>query len=57
MIYMGECGGYEAKVTGMRKKRGKKALRREVDEEGHLKIHGGLSEGIRITIYSHGPMD
>ncbi|CAM9883478.1 unnamed protein product, partial [Sphacelaria rigidula] len=30
-------------------------LRRKVEEEEHLKIHGGLGEGTRIKTYLHGP--
>ncbi|CAM9462340.1 unnamed protein product, partial [Sphacelaria rigidula] len=33
------------------------ALRRKVDEEGHLKICGGLRKGIGVKAYLHGPMD
>ena len=50
-------GEYKTKVSDMKESREKKALRQEVDEEEHLKIYGGLREGIRTKTYLHGPMD
>ena len=35
----------------------KEALKRKVNKEQHLKIHGGLREGIRMKTYLHGSMD
>ena len=37
--------------------KGKEMLRQKVDEEEHLKIHGGLREGIGMKTYLHGPID
>ena len=37
--------------------REKGALRRKVHEKEHLKIYGGLKEGIGMEAYLHGPMD
>ena len=33
------------------------ALRNKVKSEKHLEIYGGLSKGIGMKTYSHGPMD
>ena len=37
--------------------RGKGALRCKADDEEHLKIYGGLQEGIGMKAYLHGPLD
>ena len=37
---------YKTKVSGMIELREKRALRQKVEEEEHLKIYGGLREGI-----------
>ena len=37
--------------------RDKGALRCKADDEEHLKIYGGLQEGIGMTAYLHGPPD
>ena len=37
---------YKTKVSDMIELRERKALRQKVDEEEHLKIYGGLREGI-----------
>ena len=38
--------GYKTKVSDMIELREKKALKQKVDEEEHLKLYGGLREGI-----------
>lgn len=41
----------------MAKVQGKKTLGREIDEEEHPKIYGGLREGVRTETCVHGLMD
>ena len=48
---------YKTKVGDMIELKERKALRQKVDEEEHLKIYGGLKEGIGMKTYLHGPID
>ena len=34
-----------------------KSLKQKVDEEDHLKIYGGLKEGLGMKTFLHGPLD
>ena len=57
MLSVGESAGYKTKVRGTVETREKGALRCEVDKEEHLKIYGGLKEGIGMKAYLYGPLD
>ena len=57
MLSIGESAGYKTKVRDMIEIREKGALRCKVDKEEHLKIYGGLKEGIGMKEYLHGPLD
>ena len=57
VLSIGESAGYKTKVRDMMETREKGALRCEVDKEEHLKIYGGLKEGIGMKAYLHGPLD
>ena len=57
MLSLGESAGYKAKVRDMIEIREKGALRKKVDEEEHMKIHGGLKERVGMKAYLHGPLD
>ena len=46
VLSIGESAGYMTKVRDMIETREKGALRCNVDKEEHLKIYGGLKEGI-----------
>ena len=50
-------GEYKTKLSDMIEIREKKALKQKIDEEEHLKIYGGLREGIGMKTYLHGPID
>ena len=50
-------GGYKTKLRHMVEKRWKETLKRNVDGEEHLKIYGGLREGIGMETYLLGPME
>ena len=52
----GEGGGNGTKERNMMETSEEDMMRRKVDEEGHLKIYGGLREEIRMQTYLHGPM-
>ena len=57
MLSIGESVGYKTKVRDMIETREQGALRCKVDKERHLKIYGGLNEGIGMKAYLHGPLD
>ena len=57
VLSIGESAGYKTKVRDMIEIREKGALRCKVDKEEHLKIYGGLKEGIGMKEYLHGPLD
>ena len=57
MLSIGENAGYKTKVRGMIETREKGALRCKVDKEEHLKIYGGVQEGIGMKAYLHGLLD
>ena len=46
-----DVGEYKAKVSDMIELREMKSLRQKADEEEHLKIYGGLGEGIGMKTY------
>ena len=50
-------GGYKTEAKEIIEKRERLALRNKVKEKKHLKIYGGLREGIGVKTYLHGPMD
>ena len=52
-----DVGEYKTKVGDMIESRERKSLRQKVDKEEHLKIYGGLREGVRMKTYVHGPID
>ena len=52
-----DVGEYKAKVSDMIELREMKSLRQKADEEEHLKIYGGLGEGIGMKTYLHGLLD
>ena len=54
MMSIYDGGEYKAKVSDMVEI---KEEREKVDEEEHLKVYGGLREGIGMKPYLHGPMD
>lgn len=51
------CRIQDKKKSDQMEVRGKKALMRKLKEEEHLKILGGLKEGIGIKMNLHAPMD
>ena len=51
-----DVGEYKTKVD-MIELREMKSLRQNVDEEDHLKIYGGLIEGMGMKTCLHGPID
>ena len=52
-----DVGEYKTKVDDMIELREMKSPRQKVEEEEHLKIYGGLREGIGMKTYLHGPLD
>ena len=57
VLSIGASAEYKTTVCDMMEVREKGALKRKIDEEEHLKIYGGLREGIGMKTYLHGPMD
>ena len=57
VLSIGESAGYKTKVRDMIETREKGALRCKVEKDEHLKIYGGLKEGIGMEAYLHGPLD
>ena len=57
IISIEDVGEYKTKVSDMIEIRQMKSLRQKVEEEEHLKIYGGLREGIVMKTYLHGPLD
>ena len=57
IMYIEDGVKYKTKESDMIELREKKALRQKIDEEEHLKIYGGLREGIGMKTYLHGPID
>ena len=53
----GKFGRYKTEAEERIERRGRRAIRNKVDSEKHLKIHGGLSEGMGMKTYLHDPMD
>ena len=53
----GKFGRYKAEVEEIIKRRERPALRNKVESGKHLEIYGGLSEGIGMKTFLHGPMD
>ena len=56
---IGKFGGYKTEVKERTEGRKGKASARtkEVKEEKHLEVYGGLGEDIGMKTYLHGPMD
>ena len=52
-----DVGEYKKKIDEMIALREMKSLKQKVDEEDHLKIYGGLKEGLGMKTYLHGPLD
>ena len=48
---------YKTNIGDMIELRERKSLRQKVDEEEHVKIYGGLRDGIGMKTYLYGPID
>ena len=53
----GKFGKYKAKAGQRIEIRERLALRKKVESEKRLEIHGGIREGIGMKTYLHSPMD
>ena len=58
MTFAGKFGEYKAEVEERMERKERLALRNKVEsEKKHLKIHGGLREGMGMETYLHGLLD
>ena len=57
IVSIEDVGEYKTKLDDMIEVREIKLLKQKVEEEEHLKIYGGLREGIEMKTYLHGPLD
>ena len=57
ILSMDTFGGYKTEVNVLTGIREMLALRNKIKNDEHFQRYGGLSEGIGIKTYSHGPMN